>query len=184
MSLSALVLLAEGFEEMEAVISIDILRRAGIRVITAAICDNRIVTGSRRIPIKADILLKDFQSIPDALILPGGLTGAENLAASQDVKDLIMTCIREGKIIAAICASPALVLSKFGVLKGKKATCYPGHERHFGNETVFIKDDVVIDGNVITSAGPGTAFHFAVAIVHVLTGEKTLSDVKEKALIK
>ncbi len=184
MSKKALVFLAEGFEEMEAVICIDILRRGGIDVITAAVGDNDIVTGSRRIPVKADILLKDLHLIPDALVFPGGLTGAENLAASGLVKNLAIQCANEKKIIAAICASPAYSLVKFGLLTGRKATCYPDFIGRFGNDVTYVKEDVVLDGNIITSAGVGTAFSFALTIVKELAGEKTANEVQNKALIK
>lgn len=179
----AIVFLAEGFEEMEAVICIDILRRGGIEVAVAAVGDNIIVKGSRNISVKADINLADIAALPDAIIFPGGLKGAENLAASERLKELTVTCFREGGIIAAICASSAYVLASFGILEGRKATCYPGAETRFGKETIYLKQDVVVDGNIVTSAGPGTAFGFALTLVTMLAGESIALDVKKKALI-
>ncbi len=179
----ALVALAEGFEEMEAVISIDMLRRAGIEVITAALTDKLLVTGSRKIPVRADIAIADFPGLPDVFVLPGGMPGAENLAAAEPVNSLLAQCVRQGKIIAAICAAPACVLSPAGILNGKRATCYPGMETQFGRETTYVRDSVVVDGNIITSAGPGTAFLFAAAIIQRLCGDAAAVKVKEKALL-
>ena len=184
MGKEVLIVLAEGFEEMEAVICVDILRRAGLKVIIAALGDRLLVTGSRQIQIKADMPIENITTIPDALVLPGGGKGAENLACSKKVIDLIKLASKTGKIIAAICASPAHALVKAGVLEGKMATCYPGEEILFGKKTVYKKDDVVIDGNIITSRGPGTAFYFALSIVENLCGKVVAKELKEKALIK
>ncbi|MBU4477893.1 MAG: DJ-1/PfpI family protein [Candidatus Omnitrophica bacterium] len=179
----ALILLAEGFEEMEAVITIDLLRRAGLEVISAAVGDKLLVLGSRKISVQADVFLQGVKDIPDALILPGGAKGADNLAASNTVIALVRRCFREGKVVAAICAAPAVVLAKSGILKGKKATCYPGDEAEFSGDVTFVKDDVVCDGTLITGRGPGTAFSFALAIIKKLCGEQVAANVKEKALI-
>lgn len=184
MKKSVLVLLAEGFEEMEAVISVDILRRAGIEVAMAALTEDLLVKGSRGILIKADIFLENYNKIPDALVLPGGVGGAERLAASAKVSELIALCNEKKKIIAAICASPAFVLPKSGILKGRKATCFPGEEQRFGEDIIFVQESVVVDGNVITSRGPGTAFDFALTVAEALVGKDVVMAVKEKALIK
>ncbi len=184
MGKKVLVALADGFEEIEAVSSIDILRRAELEVIIAAVGGDLLVSGSRGIQIKADIELKNFEGVPDALVLPGGLPGAENLANSNLVNDLIEKCTQQNKLVAAICASPAYVLAKADVLSGKKATCYPGCQSRFSGDTTYLQKDVVVDGNIITSAGPGTAFYFALAIVKKLVGEEAAFKVKEKALIK
>ena len=183
MSKSVVVMLANGFEEMEAVISIDILRRAGLNVITAAISSELTVKGSRNISILADVFLKDLSIIPDALLLPGGTAGAKNLAVSDIVLDMLQECSNQGKIIAAICASPACVLLKAGILKDKQATCYPSFAEIFPVETKYSEDDVVVDGNIITSRGPGTAFAFALAVVQALCGNEITQRVKEQALI-
>lgn len=183
MNKKVIVLLADGFEEMEAIISIDILRRAGLEVISAAIGDKLLVNGSRNVRVQADSRLKNLQIIPDALVLPGGGPGANNLAASAEVEKLINECFKEKKLIAAICASPAYVLAKTGILSGRKATGYPGSERLFNSDVTNTNEAVVIDGNIITSRGPGTAFYFALAIVKELCGAKTAQDVKDKALI-
>jgi len=184
MSKKVIVVLAEGFEEMEAIISIDILRRAGLEVITAATSSNILVTGSRKIPIKPDIELKNFSGVPEALVLPGGMPGAENLANSKLLINLIKQCAKQNKIIAAICASPAYALAKSGILSGKRVTCYPGCENRLNKDAIYLNQDVVVDGNLITSAGPGTAFYFALAIIEKLVGKETAQTVKNKALVK
>ena len=167
----ALIILAEGFEEMEAVIPADMLRRAGVNVTIAALGPELLVNGSRGICIKADTLLDEVTKVPDALVLPGGGKGAENLAASEKVIDLVQQTAQAGKIVAAICASPAHALVKAGVLEGKAATCYPGEEILFEGKTIYKKDNVVVDGNIITSRGPGTAFSFALAIIEAVCGK-------------
>lgn len=180
---SVVVALAEGFEEMEAVISIDILRRAGLNVISAAITSDLLVKGSRNITIQADVFLKDLTILPAAFLLPGGGLGAKNLATSELVDNMLKVCVKEGKIIAAICASPACVLAKAGILEGKKATCYPSFEKLFSPQVCSSEDAVVIDGNIITSKGPGTAFVFALSIVKVLCGEQAAQEIKAQALL-
>ncbi len=180
----AIILLAKGFEEMEAIISIDILRRAGIEALIVCIDDDLLVEGSRRITVQAQLKLKDIDFIPDALVLPGGMPGARNLEQSEMVIDLIETTAGHGKIIAAICASPAHALVKAGVLEGKNAACYPGDENLFLSNTVYKKDDLVVDGNIITSVGPGTTFKFAIEIVRKLCGQDIADKVKQAAIVK
>jgi len=179
----ALIILADGFEEIEAVSTIDVLRRAGVEVIIAGL-KRTILKGSHGISIKADIDLKDYKKIPDAVILPGGMPGATNLASSKRVISLVKGCFRKGRIVAAICASPAFVLFATGILKDRKVTCYPGCQRRFNQDISYIKKTVVIDGNLITSQGPGTALDFAFTIAEKLTGKKQTSLVKKKMLAK
>jgi 4-methyl-5(b-hydroxyethyl)-thiazole monophosphate biosynthesis len=159
MAKKAVVLLAGGFEEVEAVTPIDYLRRAGIDVTSAAAGENLDVTGSHSIPVRADTglaeLVKQAGGLPglcrdlDAVLLPGGLPGASNLAASPGVSALLEAMAREGKIIAAICASPAVVLAPLGLLRGKRFTCYPGMEQGLEGTGPWSGDRVVIDGNII-----------------------------------
>lgn len=170
----ALIVLAEGFEEIEAVTPIDILRRSEVEVTIAGIGSD-VITSTHNTNIKVDTRLDNYSGLPDAIILPGGLPGAENLASSVKLKDLILKMHSEGKIIAAICASPALVLSPTGILKGRKATCYPGLEKNFPSDVKAVKEAVVKDGNIITSRGPGTAFSFGLKIAESLAG-KNKSD--------
>ena len=177
----ALIILANGFEDIEAVTPIDILRRGGITVIVAGLGGTEI-KGSRGTVIKAEIALEDYNGVPDALILPGGNTGAENLALSPRVKELILSVSSKGKIVAAICAAPALVLAPTGILDGKKATCYPGMEENFSPKVKASGDDVVQDGNIITSRGPATAFPFALKILENLAGKNVAETIAEGTL--
>ena len=172
-----LAVLADGFEEVEAISPIDVLRRAGASVTLAALEKyyNLKVRGSHDIYVQCDALLSDVAKEHfDAIIFPGGMPGTKNLAASQAVKDLIMETYNRGDLVCAICASPAYVLAPTGILDGKNVTCYPGCEEvaplvDFGNYRA------VKDGNVITSAGPGTALEFGLLIAEALFG-KQVSD--------
>lgn len=179
---TALVILAEGFEEIEAIAPVDVLRRAGVRITLAGIVDRK-VKSSRNIVVEVDILLRDLVEMPDALILPGGIPGATNLARSEEVAELVKKVNAAGKIVAAICAAPAVVLAPLGILDGKKATCYPGCESDFSSKTVHSKDRVVVDGNIITSQGPGTALEFALVIAARLAGQEMADTVRGKMLI-
>jgi len=174
MTNKALILLAEGFEEIEAITVIDVLRRGGIDVTVAGINEANI-KGSRSITVIADIVLEGSEADYDAVILPGGARGAENLASSEKAAKVIKNMNNNGKIVAAICAAPAIVLAPLGILDNKFATCYPGYEEEFSSYTTFKEDPVVIDGNIITSRAPGTAFVFALTLVEILAG-KNMSD--------
>lgn len=176
-----LVVLADGFEEVEAITPIDILRRAGLKVIVAGL-GRTSIKGAHGIKVTADIDLGDLDALPDAVVFPGGMPGAENLAASNDIKELVAAMDAKKGIIAAICASPALVLAPSGILEGKKATCYPGMEKNFSVGITAVKDPVVQDGNIITSRGVGTAIPFALKIVESLSGKDTADTVGEQVL--
>lgn len=174
---SAVLLLAEGAEEMEAVIAIDVLRRGGITVTVAGLGSCDPIKCSRDVYIKPDMSLADAASKGpyDAVVIPGGLKGSENLAASTDVKTLLTEQEKAGRVIGAICAAPAVCLTAHGIGEGKKATCYPAlKDRLTANgKHTFQEDKVVVDGQLVTSQGPGTAFDFALALVEKLvSGEK------------
>jgi 4-methyl-5(b-hydroxyethyl)-thiazole monophosphate biosynthesis len=166
-----IVFLADGFEEVEAVTPIDYLRRAGLEVHTAAVGGNRLVTGAHGIPVTADITLgelvkKGGAESWDAVLLPGGMPGASNIAASEEAGALLKEMAAAGKWVNAICASPAVVLAPLGLLKGKRFTCYPGMEKQVTDISARWSDDrVVVDGNTITSRGAGTAAYWAVEII-------------------
>lgn len=179
----AVVCLAEGFEDVEAVMPIDLLRRAGVSVTVAGVTGWEIVS-SRGIRIVADALLSDL--VPgdaDALVLPGGMPGASNLAASSDVSSWIDACTSQGSIVAAICAAPAVVLGKAGVLKGKRFTCFPGHEKDVEG-AVFVEQPVVRDENIITSRGLGTAAQFGLEIIRALLGDDMRDKIAKATLIE
>jgi 4-methyl-5(b-hydroxyethyl)-thiazole monophosphate biosynthesis len=177
MSKKALVFFAEGFEEVEAVTPVDYLRRAGIEAVMVSIGRTTQVQGSHGIQIKADAVLDELEKQGkldpagwDAVILPGGGKGAENLASSPEVGSFVTAMSGEGKLICAICASPAVVLAPLGLLKGRDFTCFPGMEGRVSGAS-WKEDRVVIDGKLITSRGAGTAGEFAAAIIGELLGE-------------
>lgn len=173
-----IVLLADGFEEIEAITAIDILRRAGADVTLAGVSGLKII-GSHGITVMADKKIERAGVDFDACVLPGGMPGATHLAASQEVKILIKTLHSQGKIIAAICAAPSIVLAPLGILKGRSVTGFPGMEKNFGGDTTVKKDAVVIDANIITSRGPATALLFALAIAEKLVGTTTAAQLKK-----
>ncbi|MFH0985319.1 MAG: DJ-1 family glyoxalase III [Candidatus Omnitrophota bacterium] len=182
MAKTAVVILAEGFEEIEAIAPIDVLRRAGVRVTIAGVSGLQ-VKSSRGIGVQADVLLKDVLELPDAVILHGGVPGTANLARSEEVGAFIRKMNAAGKLVAAICAAPAAVLAPLGILDGKKVTCYPGCESEFSEKTTHSDEAVVVDGNVITSRGPGTALEFALAIAVRLAGQEMADIVRGKMLV-
>ncbi|MBI3252789.1 MAG: DJ-1/PfpI family protein [Candidatus Omnitrophica bacterium] len=169
---TVLVALADGFEEIEAVTPIDVLRRAGLDVIVAGV-GKKEISGAHGITIRADVMLEDYRDLPDAVVLPGGMPGADNLKKSKALGALLSKMDQNKKLIGAICAAPARVLAGAGILDGKKATCYPGYENDLGAKTTFVTDRVVKDGRVITSRGPGTALEFALELVCELTDSRT-----------
>ncbi len=165
--------LANGFEEIEAITPIDLLRRAGFEVCTVSISDSEMVTGAHGISIKADTTFDQANfSDADMLILPGGMPGTTNLDNHEGLRQLLVDFNRAGKRISSICAAP-LILGKLGILEGKKATCYPGFEEFLGES--HSTERVVISDNIITAQGPGVSFDFALSIIEQLLG-------KEKAL--
>ena len=170
MTKRVVVFLADGFEEVEAVTPIDYLRRAGLEVHTAAVGKNRLVTGAHGIPVTADGTLEDLVKKGaeswDAVLVPGGMPGASNIAASKEAGALLKEMAAAGKWVNAICASPAVVLAPLVLLAGKRFTCYPGIEKQVTDTSArWLADRVVVDGNIITSRGAGTAAYWAVEII-------------------
>lgn len=167
------VLLAEGFEEIEALTVVDVLRRAGITCDTVSI-KNEEVTGSHNIIVKSDKIFND-EDIKnyDMIVLPGGLPGAENLANSEKVLNVLRDFSKdENKYVSAICASPAIVLTKAGIEEGKFVTSYPDSDYEKMLEKAnYVNELVVVDGNLITSRGPATTLLFAYKIVDILGGD-------------
>lgn len=178
-----LVMLAQGFEEIEAVTIIDVLRRAGLTVVCAGLEDIQ-VQGAHGIVVNADCLFSSLGDDFDALVLPGGMPGARNLALLESLKSLIIRMSgQKEKLVGAICASPALILAPAGVLEGRRATCYPGMEESFGRSVRYSREKVVVDGNIITSQGPGTALLFSLAIVEWMLGAVVSADLKKTMVV-
>ena len=180
---TVLVPLADGFEEIEAVTIIDILRRAEVEVIVAGVGKREII-GAHGITVGADVLLEQYQGSPDAVVLPGGMPGAKNLKESEVLKALLLKMKKADKLIGAICASPAVVLASQGLLDGKKATCYPGFENELGPKVTFSPERVVRDGQIITSRGPGTALEFSLELVKELMGPASAEKILQATLAK
>lgn len=170
--------LADGFEETEALAPLDILRRGGVEVQTVGVTGGY-VTGAHGITVKADILppiaLKDNT---EAVILPGGGVGTQNLDASVLVKEAVQSAYGSGKLICAICAAPS-VLGKMGLLRGKKATCYPGFEKYLDGAELS-EANVAESGNVITANGMGAALDFGFAVLARLRGADKAEEVKRQ----
>ena len=172
----AFLFLAPGFEEIEALATVDILRRGGVDVKMISITDSRTVKGTHGIEVVADALYGDAEySDAAALILPGGMPGATNLNDFDPLREQLLEQYRAGRIVAAICAAP-LVLGGLGLLKGRRATCYPGfEERLIGAEVTGEATET--DGPVITGRGPGLAFNFGLAIRSAIKSEAVADEV-------
>lgn len=170
------VFLANGFEEVEALTPVDVLRRGGVDVKTVGI-GGKTVTGSHHIPVTADLSEDevDFAAL-SGVVLPGGMPGTRNLDASETVKKALAAANEKGALIAAICAAPS-VLGHNGLLKGKRATCFPGFESELTGATLC-DDLAVTDGNVVTGKGAGAALPFALALLAYLKGADVADTVK------
>ena len=176
-----ITVLAQGFEEIEAITIIDILRRGGITVFVVGL-DALDVQGAHGITVKADHLLENFAEPFDGIVLPGGQPGAANLAASERVIALVKQTHERQGLCAAICAAPA-VLGKAGILLGKRATCFPGCESALLG-ALLDTSAVVRDGNIITSRGVGTALSFALELVDYLANQRKASAVRSSILFE
>ena len=172
-----LLFLADGFEEIEALATVDVLRRAGVQVTTVSINPTEMVTGAHGIPVMADVLFADCTlAEADMLVLPGGMPGAANLDAHEGLRAAISAHAEAGKWLASICAAP-MVYGHMGLLNGKKATCYPGFEGELAGAT-YTATPVEKDGNIITGKGPAVVLPFAYALAEVLVGEEVVAQVK------
>lgn len=174
------LLLAAGFEECEALMPLDLLRRAGHTVKTVAITAGP-VTGSHGITVAADIPATEANEPIELLILPGGMPGTKNLDASPHVDRLIARAQADGGHIAAICAAP-MILGKRGLLRGKEAVCYPGFEEHLLGARLSDRR-VVTDGNVTTAIGMGAAAEFGLALVSLLSSREAANELASSAML-
>ena len=174
---------ADGFEEIEAPTTVDVLRRAGMNVEIVSVTPDEIVVGAHNVSILCDVNFENCDFFDaELLFLPGGMPGAATLDKHEGLRKLILSFVEKGKPVAAICAAP-MVLGKLGLLKGKKATCYPGFEQYLeGAECV--KEHVVRDGNIITGMGPGAAMEFALDIVDLLAGKEKVDELVEAMCVK
>ena len=181
------VFLADGFEISEALTTVNMLRRGGVNVKTVSIYDDRIVTSSNRIPVVADMAFGEFRAsttfgpcLPtDVMIFPGGMPGSSNLAAFPKLMDIMLQHYEAGGTLAAICAAPSVVLGLLPTLEGKKMTCYDGFEEALqAKGAEYVKEGVVVDGNIITGRGPGWAVEFGLATLSLIKGQETADKVK------
>lgn len=180
--MKARILFATGYEEVEALTVVDILRRAGMECLMVASDDADTVTGAHGICVGMDEKISDISDNSDIVILPGGIPGVPNLKANPKVEALVKKQNDRGAYVAAICAGPT-ALGAFGVLADKTATCYPGCEGQLMAKD-HRTDSVVVDGNVITSRGVGTAIDFGLKIVEVMIGKAVADELAEKIVYK
>lgn len=179
---NTVVVLATGFEEIEAITPIDVLRRAGVEVITASVGARRVV-GAHGVAVEADVTLDEVPADVDLVVLPGGMPGAESLGDSEAVRALVERTHAAGKRVAAICAAPAMALARTSVLEGKRATCYPGFEQHLPAGVTHVTDRVVVDGRVVTSRGPGTALELSLTLVELLVSKDKADQLRADMLV-
>ncbi len=173
--------LITGFEEIEALATVDILRRAELDVKTVSLADNKIVVGSHGVPVTTDIMFSEGSyTNAEMLVLPGG-TPAYN--DHEGVKKEILAFANKGEKVAAICASP-MVLGGLGLLQGKKATCYPGFEQYLTGAVLNTDQAVVVDGNITTGRGPGLTIDFALSLVEQIAGKAKRDEVAKGLLVK
>ncbi|KAK3104938.1 hypothetical protein FSP39_013491 [Pinctada imbricata] len=182
---SAVVILAEGAEEMETVITVDVLRRGEIDVTLAGLAGSDPVTCSRNVMIVPDCSLDDAvkKGPYDVVVCPGGGKGAENLGESSKVKELLSSQEKEGRLIAAVCAAPT-ALNKHGIAKGSTVTSHPSVKDKLTESYTYSEDRVVQHGKLITSRGPGTCFEFALKIVEDLQGKDKADKLVPPMLVK
>lgn len=182
--MKVILFLADGFEEVEALTTVDYLRRQGIIVDMVSITDENKVKGAHDIVVLADRVLEDLGEFHqyDGVIIPGGIPGATNLRDNSKVIEVVKEIYSNGKLAAAICAGP-IVLERAGILRDKKVTSYPGFSGDL-KDSIYDEEDVVIDGNIITARGPALAVDFAIEIIRYLLGDKEVEELKKDILYK
>lgn len=185
MAVTALVVLAAGAEEMETVIVVDMLRRAGVTVTVAGLAGEAAVTCSRGLIITPDTSLAgavEGGPLYDAVVLPGGGQGAEALAASKEVGEVLKEQEAGGRIIAAVCAAPTALLAH-GIARGKRLTAYPAFKAQLEGCYTYTEEAVEVDGSLVTSRGPGTSFQFGLELVKLLVGGEKAGEVAKAMLL-
>ena len=183
MGKKVLVPIADGIEEIEAVSIIDVLRRAGAEVTVASV-DKMQVTASRGVKLAADKLISQCAGQTyDLIALPGGMPGAEHLRDCKELEAMLKKQSKEKRLFAAICASPAVVLLHHGLLGQRRATCHPNFVEKLPN-TEAVESRVVVDVNLVTSRGPGTALEFALTLVELLFGKENVEQIAASMLVK
>jgi DJ-1 family protein len=172
--------LANGFEEVEALAPVDILRRGGVEVKMVSITGSNLVESSHGVVVKADLLFENITDFSDAdlLMLPGGMPGSKNLNEHKGVRKALKEQFEKGKRVAAICAAP-LVLASVGLLKGKKATIYPGMESYLGEDAEYTGALVQEDGNVTTGAGPAASFPYGYQLLSYFLPAEKVEEIKK-----
>ncbi len=176
------IFLADGFEEIEAIVPRDILKRGGVKILTVGVTGD-LVTSAYGLKIKADVTIEsvDIDDI-EGIVLPGGMPGTLNLKNNQKLLEIVKYSFEKRLLIGAICAAPS-ILGDMNILKNKSACCYPGFEKELIGANI-LNESVTIDQNIITSRGPGTAIHFGFALLSYLKGEDILKNVKNEMIYK
>ena len=172
--------MANGFEDIEALIPVDVLRRGGVEIKTVSIYDTNIVESAHGVQMVTDLTFEEAEPMlkdADLLMLPGGMPGATNLNEHEGLKKALVAQAEAGKMVSAICAAP-LVLGGLGILKGKRATCYPGFEQTLEGAE-YTEDLWTIDGNIITGEGPAAALPYAYSLLALLVSEEAAREVAE-----
>jgi len=186
------IFLADGFEDMEALVTLDVLRRGGVGVRTVSIHRDDTVTSAHRVSVTADLTFKEFKkevlmegtAPEDVMVFPGGMPGAKNLAEKEDLMDLMQRHFAEGGTVAAICAAPGLVASQLPGLEGRRFTCYDGFEGPMQAKGAgYVPEGTVTDGNLITGRGPAFALDFGFAVLCRIKGEETVRQVRKGMLL-
>ena len=179
---SILIYFAEGFEEIEAITPVDVLRRAGFDVKMVSVTGNLDVKGAHDIIVHTDLLFEDADyEEADLIILPGGMPGSKNLDEHEDLKQKIMQHYEKNKYIGAICAAP-MVLGHLGLLKGRRATCFPGFEEHLKRAYVTT-EKVEVSEKITTARGPGAAMDFSLKLVEILAGKDKAKQLADRMIV-
>ena len=178
------VMFGDGFEPVEAVAPVDVLRRGGVEVTTVSVMSDRLVTAAQGVPVMADAQVEDivFDDF-DMIVAPGGTGGVQNLSKCRPLLDALKDFAAQGKPIGSICAGPT-ILADLQLLGGRRATCYPGCQANFPEGVYQDVYDVVRDGNLVTASGPGQALAFGVELLRALMGDKVAEDVAKGMLLE